>query len=190
MLGTGQELPAATLSESDLPPDEAPKPSDRSLRRTHVTILPRSRRLEDAVAEPRSLRQLVAAAPPGHARLTLKRQQRAVSVELGEADLYAGVMIGRSDSCLDRGMRAVLSGQISRLHLLLLAEQGRVYAMDLCSTNGTWLHDKRIRRVLLSDAGTRLVLSGNDSKVELLWHPRSDLTAGSEGSSPSQPPLR
>jgi hypothetical protein len=184
MLGSGQELPQTTLSESDLPPEEAPKSVDRSLRRTHVTVLPRSRRLEDAVAEPRALRQLVSAAPPGHARLTLRRQQRAVSVELGEADLYAGVMIGRSDSCLDRGMRAVLSGQISRLHLLLLAEQGRVYAMDLCSTNGTWLHDKRIRRVLLADLGSRLVLSGNDSRVELTWHPRSDPPSRSE----SQPP--
>ena len=96
-------------------------------------------------------------------------------VEIGEPDLYAGVLIGRSDSCLDRGLRAVLSGQISRLHLLLLAEQRRVYAIDLCSTNGTWYKEKRVRRILLPDEGLRLVLSGNDSKVELTWHPRAAL---------------
>ncbi len=177
MLGDGQEIPPYTTSEADLPPEEPVSgpvgSSDAKLRKTHITILPRSRRLEDAVAEPRSVHSILSAASPGFARLTLKRHHRAVSVEIGEADLYAGVLIGRSDSCLDRGLRAVLSGQISRLHLLLLAEHRRVYALDLCSTNGTWYKDKRVRRLLLSDEGMRLVLSGNDSKVELVWHPRS-----------------
>src|SRR5262249_55737686 len=144
MLGDGQEMPPYTMSEADLPPEEPPanersradsskgRDGDTKLRRTHITILPRSRRLEDAVAEPRTITPILSPAAPGFARLTLKRQQRAVSVEIGEADLYAGVLIGRSDSCLDRGLRAVLSGQISRLHLLLMAEQRRVYAMDLC----------------------------------------------------------
>lgn len=183
LLGDGQELPPYSMSEADVPPEEPPKersrpggPKDKfdksKPRHTHITILPRSRRLEDAVAEPRALTPILSPASPGHARLTLKRQQRAVSVEISEADLYAGVLIGRSDSCLDRGLRAVLSGQISRLHLLLMAEQRRVYAMDLCSTNGTWWKDKRVRRVQLLDDGMRLVLSGNDSKVELTWHPR------------------
>jgi len=177
MLGDGQEMPPYTVSESDLPPEEPAKQKDKEgrVRRTHVTILPRSRRLEDAVAEPRSAQPILLPAAPGHARLTLRRQQRAVSVEIGEPDLYAGVLIGRSDSCLDRGLRAVLSGQISRLHLLLLAEQRRVYAIDLCSTNGTWYKEKRVRRILLPDEGLRLVLSGNDSKVELTWHPRAAL---------------
>jgi hypothetical protein len=190
MLGDGQEMPPYSMTEAALPPEEPPprevsrdgqersRPGSKERlgesrpRRTHITILPRSRRLEDAVAEPRSLTPIVSPAAPGYARLTLKRQQRAVSVEISEADLYAGVLIGRSDSCLDRGLRAVLSGQISRLHLLLLAEQRRVYAMDLCSTNGTWYKEKRVRRVQLLDEGMRLVLSGNDSKVELTWHPR------------------
>jgi len=177
ILGDGQELPPMRTIEAELPPEDlegvgGARPSQRM---THVTILPRSRRLEDAVAEPRSSVSRVGGLPaaPGFARLTLQRQQRAVSLEISEADLYAGVMIGRSESCLDRGLRQVLSGQISRLHLLLLAEKRRVYAMDLCSTNGTWYHERRVRRVLLSDEGTRLVLSGNDSKVELTWHPRA-----------------
>ncbi|MBL9002972.1 MAG: FHA domain-containing protein [Myxococcales bacterium] len=177
MLGDGQELPPLHTIEADLPPEELEgvAASRAAQRMTHVTILPRSRRLEDAVAEPRSSVSRVSGLPasPGFARLTLQRQQRAVSLEISEADLYAGVMIGRSESCLDRGLRQVLSGQISRLHLLLLAEKRRVYAMDLCSTNGTWYRERRARRVLLSDEGTRLVLSGNDSKVELTWHPRT-----------------
>jgi pSer/pThr/pTyr-binding forkhead associated (FHA) protein len=85
---------------------------------------------------------------------------------------------------MDRGLRQVLSGQISRLHVLLMAERGRVYAMDLCSTNGTWQNGQRIRRVHLADSGTRLILSGNDSKVELTWHPRV------AGETPRQPTMR
>ena len=174
--GDAQLLPPFRSVEAELPPEDLEGLGGKaSQHMTHVTILPRSRRLEDAVAEPRSSGPRVAGMPaaPGFARLTLQRQQRAVSVEIGEADLYAGVMIGRSESCLDRGLRQVLSGQISRLHLLLLAEKRRVYAMDLCSTNGTWFHERRARRIPLSDEGTRLVLSGNDSKVELTWHPRT-----------------
>lgn len=177
ILGDGQELPPFRTSEAELPPEEIDDPpsAKASQRLTHVTVLPRSRRLEDAVAEPRSITSRVMGLPasPGFARLTLQRQQRAVSLEIGEADLYAGVLIGRSESCLDRGLRQVLSGQISRLHLLLLAEKRRVYAMDLCSTNGTWYRERRVRRILLSDDGARLLLSGNDSKVELTWHPRT-----------------
>jgi hypothetical protein len=162
-LHTGQELPAYDTSEAEVPPEQ----SMRMLRRTHITVMPRSVRISDlpVPAAP-------AAAPTGSARLTLRRQARAVSIELSEADLYAGLIIGRAETCMDRGLRQVLSGQISRLHVLLLAERGRVYAMDLCSTNGTWHNGQRVRRIHLSDSGTRLVLSGNDSKVELTWHPR------------------
>lgn len=168
-LSDGYELPSYTTSESELPPET----SQRMARRTHITLMPRSARLEDIKAPPSSLMP----SAPGHARFTLRRDARAVSVEVSEADLYAGVLIGRAETCLDRGLRQVLSGQISRLHVLIMAERGRVYAMDLCSTNGTWLGGRRVRRVPLADAGTRLVLSGNDSKVELTWHPR----AGSSG---------
>lgn len=171
-LPTGHELPAYDTSESDIPPEH----SMRMMRRTHITVMPRSVRLSDL--------PVPASGPPGSSRLTLRRQTRAVSIEFSEADLYAGVIIGRAETCMDRGLRQVLSGQISRLHVLLLAERGRVYAMDLCSTNGTWHNNQRIRRVLMADSGTRLILSGNDSKVELTWHPRM------AGETPRQPTIR
>ena len=171
-LHSGHELPAYDTSEAEIPPEL----SMRMMRRTHVTVMPRSVRLSDL--------PVPAAGPPGSARLTLRRQARAVSIEFNEADLYAGIIIGRAETCMDRGLRQVLSGQISRLHVLLMAERGRVYAMDLCSTNGTWQNGQRIRRVHLADSGTRLILSGNDSKVELTWHPRV------AGETPRQPTLR
>ena len=128
-LGTGQELPAYDTSEAEIPPDQsmrmcgAPNYGDAAQVRLADMPLPAS---------------VPPVGPPGSARLTLRRQARAVSIELTEADLYAGIIIGRAETCMDRGLRQVLSGQISRLHVLLLAERGRVYAMDLCSTNGTW----------------------------------------------------
>jgi hypothetical protein len=165
-LADAVELPSYDFVEAEQPPQN----SLRMQRRTHITLLPRSQRVEDLQSGP-----AVPAAPAGRARVTLRRQTKAVSVELSEADLYAGVIIGRSETCMDRGLRQVLSGQISRLHLLLMAERGRVYAMDLCSTNGTWQHGQRVRRVELPDQGTQLLLSGNDSKVELTWHPRNTI---------------
>jgi len=159
-LADGVELPTYTTSSADHPPDQ----SMRQLRRSHITLMPVSVRVQDL--------PMPEAAPPGFARISLQRNQRAVSIEVSEQDLYAGVMIGRAETCMDRGLRQVLSGQISRLHLLLLAERGRVYAMDLCSTNGTWLEGRRVRRIQLLDQGMRLLLSGRDSKVELTWHPR------------------
>lgn len=165
-LADAVELPSYDFVEAEQPPQN----SLRMQRRTHITLLPRSQRVEDLQSGP-----AVPAAPAGRARVTLRRQTKAVSVELSEADLYAGVIIGRSETCMDRGLRQVLSGQISRLHILHMAERGRVYAMDLCSTNGTWQHGQRIRRVELPDQGTQLLLSGNDSKVELTWHPRNTI---------------
>ena len=177
-LADGVELPSYDIIEAEQPPQN----SMRMQRRTHITLLPRSQRVEDHDSGP-----AVPAAPAGRARVTLRRQTKAVSVELSEADLYAGVIIGRSETCMDRGLRQVLSGQISRLHILLLAERGRVYAMDLCSTNGTWQHGQRVRRVELPDQGTQLLLSGNDSKVELTWHPRLHIRS-TRADSPSLDP--
>lgn len=162
-LADAVELPNYDFLQAERPPQH----SLRLQRRTHITLLPRSQRVEELASSPAP-----ATAPPGRARVTLRRQAKAVSVEFSEADLHAGIIIGRSDSCMDRGLRQVLSGQISRLHVLLLAERDRVFAMDLCSTNGTWQMGQRVRRIELPDQGTQLLLSGNDSKVELTWHPR------------------
>lgn len=166
----GYALRETLCVESALPPEEILTPASGQ-HQTHVTLLPASRRLEDAIAAPRRSEhpgQIVPAAP---SRITLTRQEQSVSLDLTDADLYTGVLIGRSETCAERRLRHVLSGQISRLHVLLLAEYHKVYAMDLCSTNGTWQDQQRIRRVELSGAGERLVLSGSDSKVELIWHP-------------------
>ncbi len=159
-LPDGFEVPRYTTSESLVPPEA----SQRLERSTHITVLPRVSQVQDLVRPP--------SAPPGFARFTLRRQTRACSVEVSQEDLYAGILIGRAETCMDRGLRHVLSAQISRLHILLLAERGEAYAFDLCSTNGTWLSGSRVRRILLTNRGIQLVLSGNESKVELLWHPR------------------
>ena len=95
--------------------------------------------------------------------LTLRTQGRRARVRLSRADLEAGVLVGRSERCTDGGLRAVLSGAISRAHLLLLRERSGCMAYDVASTQGTFHADRPVRCVALSDWGTSLQLSRTDS---------------------------
>ncbi len=97
---------------------------------------------------------------PGRSRITVEREGRGASVEVTDADLDRGVLIGRADQCFDGGLRRVLSDVVSRAHLLLLRDGDKVFAFDTGSTNGTYQRGARVRRVELQDAGTELLLGG------------------------------
>lgn len=99
------------------------------------------------------------------ARLGFERAGMGALVTVSEEDLKLGVLIGRSARCLDRGVASVLSEAISRVHLLLLREGGRTCAYDLCSTNGTWLHDAEARFIPLP---RRLTL-GLGRRLRMRW---------------------
>lgn len=109
-------------------------------------------------------------APPC-ATLTLRRADRAASVELGEAELDLGVMIGRADRCYDAGLRSVLDTNISRSHVLLLHHGGAFEAFDLCSTQGTYANGARVRRVALPEEITLSLASVNP--IQLDWRRRA-----------------
>lgn len=104
-------------------------------------------------------------------RITLSRDHDAVTVDLDDRQLESGLLIGRAPKCEDRGLRAVLSLSVSRVHLLLLRDHGATVAYDLCSTQGTFHEGRRVRRVLLPSSGTMLTL-GSHHTVDLWWHPR------------------
>ncbi|MCC6556819.1 MAG: FHA domain-containing protein [Polyangiaceae bacterium] len=108
-------------------------------------------------------------AKAGFVRLTLQSYDRSAAVELPEPALDNGILLGRADNCLDRGLRAVLSTHISRTHLLLLRDAGQTYAIDLCSTNGTRQGGQRVRRVAIPPEGIALTLG---PELTLIWHPR------------------
>ena len=145
-----------------------PSPSPRPVSR--ITLVPRTIELatrtselpnapsfpsHDARGEP-FVYELSLESQPGGAR-------RAV-VRLTARDLDYGVLVGRSDKCLDAGLRAVLSACISRVHLLLLRERGQSFAYDVASTNGSFgasiagVAAARFRCQPLDDDGTTLRL--------------------------------
>jgi hypothetical protein len=108
-------------------------------------------------------------ASPNHVRVTLERGGMGASVELPAEAMEAGVLLGRALNCFDGGLRRIFCEAISRAHVLLVRDREDVFALDLCSTNGTRVAGQRIRRHRLSDAGTTLELG---KKVIFRWHRR------------------
>jgi hypothetical protein len=105
-----------------------------------------------------------------HVRVTLERGGMGASVEIPAAALEAGVLLGRALNCFDGGLRRIFCDAVSRAHVLLVADQGEVFALDLCTTNGTRVVGRRIRRYLLSNEGATLELG---KKVLFRWHRRT-----------------
>jgi hypothetical protein len=99
-------------------------------------------------------------------RVTLERGGMGASVELPADALDAGILLGRALNCFDGGLRRIFCEAISRAHVLLLRDQGDVFAYDLCSTNGTRVAGQKIRRHRMNDGGTTLELG---KKVVFRW---------------------
>lgn len=153
----------------DPPPTTTPAarpPFQRDLRPSpllsRVTVVPPTALLTE-MARPE--------AGGAHARLTLLREGHSASIDLPAADLDAGVLIGRSERCADGGLRRVLDGNISRIHVLLLREGEDVVVFDLCSTQGTYHDGRNVRRHRLSHAGGCVSLA-KTNPVMLCLHPR------------------
>jgi hypothetical protein len=108
-------------------------------------------------------------ASPNHVRVTLERGGMGASVEISIESLDAGVLLGRALNCFDGGLRRIFCDAVSRAHVLLLRDHDDVYAFDLCTTNGTRVAGKRIRRLKLSGDGSVLELG---KKVTFRWHRR------------------
>jgi hypothetical protein len=148
-VGTEDQL--ALLAHDDEP--VASRPTHVTLRRGVTTV--------QELAEPMA---------PGSATLVVAGNGRSATIALTSEDLAEGVLVGRSERCIDRGIAAALSDRISRAHLLLLESGGRVEAFDLCSTNGTQRGRERVRRVLLDDDGVSLRLG---TRVTLTYSRRA-----------------
>jgi hypothetical protein len=113
------------------------------------------------------IQDLVAPGPSvAHVRVTLERGGMGASVELPAEALDNGILLGRALNCFDGGLRRIFCEAISRAHVLVLRDQGDVFAFDLCSTNGTRVGGQRIRRHRLLDAGTTLEMG---KKVVFRW---------------------
>ena len=108
-------------------------------------------------------------ASPNHVRVTLERGGMGASVEIPTEALDTGVLLGRALNCFDGGLRRIFCDAVSRAHVLLLRDRDEVHALDLCTTNGTRVSGRRIRRYRLSNDGSTLELG---KKVLFRWHRR------------------
>lgn len=92
------------------------------------------------------------------------------SVLVGARAIHRGILLGRYERCDVDGSKLLTSENISRVHLLIVEVNERVYAIDTASTNGTWMaEDDREVRIAALDPGTELCL-GNDLAY-LRWCP-------------------
>ncbi len=139
-------LEAPAMHEDVRPPERVTKSEPTS---TNITILP-------GVT---GVMEVARRMSPGDATFTVMRDDESASVGVSRADLDRGVLIGRLPRCIDGGIRSILSAQISRAHLLVLAEGSRVVAFDLASTNGTYKRGREVSCARLHDGGTTLGLS-------------------------------
>lgn len=154
------ELPERRPAPEIVEAAALPARARRSSTTSSVTLVPPLSTLEDVARD---------AAPPGHGKVTLRREGAWASVELPEDALEAGVLVGRADRC-EAALRSVLTESVSRVHVLLLREHGVVHAFDLASMQGLWANDARVRRVRLPAEGGTLRLASKDP-VHLEWHP-------------------
>lgn len=132
-------------------------PSPRSKAVTHITIFPGAPMVDELLARPASC-----------ARITFRRGRHSHTIDLADAELEKGILIGRADKC-NRTMSVLLGGSISRVHLLLLREENGLFAYDLASTHGTFAGGHRVRRYLLPNHADTIVLGQNE--VTLSWQP-------------------
>jgi hypothetical protein len=113
-------------------------------------------------------------APPSDAdggapfAVRLERDGRSAQVSLSEADVDAGVVIGRSEACHAELLRRITNQNTSRVHVLLLREQEQLSAYDLASTHGTFKDRFPVRRAELGVL-TVLTLGSGPGSVQLTF---------------------
>lgn len=117
----------------------------RSVRRsTQITLLPRPITLVEASDTPST--------GPVVVTLVGRRAGQTARVALREEDLRRGVLVGRAEKCMDQGLKAVMTMQISRVHaVVLLDDRNTIWLYDTGSTNGTLVGGTRVRSATLAE---------------------------------------
>ncbi len=102
------------------------------------------------------------------ARLVIKLSKEERSFDIDRAELLTGTLFGRYPRCRLGGDRVPLDDTISRVHLVFVEIDGRPYAIDTASTNGTLFGDMPIDLLpLMPGQPTRLDLGS----CSLTWWP-------------------
>jgi hypothetical protein len=169
------ERPRSIVVESpSLPASAAPSPpSAPSVPR--ITVMPHSIPIVE-VAGARSRQPYRQAAPVTGPRWRATEQPCAIvtlsgaggcaTVELTQAELERGVLIGRHERCHGDPLRTVLDTNISRGHLVLLRQHDGTEAFDLSSTQGTYVERRAVRRIRLENGATLVLSTGRPVTLE------------------------
>lgn len=100
--------------------------------------------------------------PAGTLHVSTGSTTQALAV--GRRALAEGLLLGRYDRCDGDGPAVFTDPKISRVHLLVVAVQDRVYAVDAASTNGIARRGGSEQRVIALDPGVEVLL-GDDLGV-------------------------
>lgn len=164
------ELPVPFVERGDKAP-QRPRPVRLVTPQEDVAPLSRITVLPASVdfSQRRSTPFGVAAAPTGEGyEVMLESGGQRAGVRLSKADLEHGVLLGRADKCVDEGMRAILGTTISRVHVLLIRENGACHLYDVASLVGTYAAGQRVRYLPLADSGSAVQLAMRGG-VTLRW---------------------
>ena len=143
---------------------------------SRITLLPASVDLSKrrssslgAAAAPWRAADAGAHTPTGEGyEVILESGSQRAGVRLSKADLDHGVLIGRADKCVDEGLRSILGTTISRVHVLLIRENGVCHLYDVASLVGTFAAGAPVRCLPLADQGTTAQLAARGG-VTLHW---------------------
>ncbi len=103
------------------------------------------------LAAPSELLELPPESPGAIGYLTLPGDR---FVRLAPADLARGVLLGRYERCELGGALFSDANTVSRIHLCLALDPTGLWAIDTCSTNGTWHGDNPIQAMKLGASAT------------------------------------
>ncbi|CAN5912536.1 hypothetical protein BH11MYX4_BH11MYX4_48700 [soil metagenome] len=178
-----ETLPVPVVERGELAPHrvvptrlkEAPRPELMGPPPSRITLLPESvdlsRRRSVVPREP-MVADRAGAAPERVAgedyEIILEKPGQRAGVRLSAADLDHGVLIGRSEKCVDASLLALLGGTISRVHVLLIREKGSCHLYDVASLVGTFANGARVRFLPLPDDGASAHLASRGG-VTLHW---------------------
>jgi hypothetical protein len=108
----------------------------------------------------------------GQVRLVARGARRALSV--GHDILQRGLLVGRYERCHSQRGTPITDERVSRVHLMIVELAGRVCAIDLGSSNGSFALDAADGKPVALRAaplveGQRIGLAGSD--VTIAWQP-------------------
>lgn len=149
--------------------EERPQVARGSARRPAVAIERPITLIQGTGAPSRIGRRLLRRGERAVAELTLTGAGGSRRVQVGDAALADGVLIGRSDRC--DASAALRDPSLSRVHMLLITIGERTYALDTASTNGSYLAGDPDNALELRalEPGDVLDLAG---VARVTWQPR------------------